>query len=64
MTASDYKARFTFSIYYGTVSKFRLRSNIFKNNHVKLEEFKADSVNTSIFGMNMLIDRTEVEMKR
>ena len=64
MTTSDYKARFTFSKYYRTVAKFRFRSNIFKNNLVKFEGFNADPVNTSIFGINMLTDRTEVEMKK
>ena len=57
MTTADYKARFTFSKYYGTVAEFRFKSNIFKNNLVKLEEFTADSVNTCIFGISILTGR-------
>ena len=67
MTAADYQYFdyvSTFGKSYGTVAEFNFRSNIFKNNLVKIEEFNADPVNTSTVGVNMFTDRTEAEMKK
>jgi C1A family cysteine protease len=53
----------TYGKSYGTVAEFNFRSNIFKNNLEKIEEYNADQ-NTAVLGVNQFTDRTASEMKK
>lgn len=49
---------------YGTRAEFEFRSNIFKNNLAKFEEWNNQEGQTSYVGVNDFSDRTEDEMKK
>jgi len=66
LTAEDYKFMnyvSTFGKRYGTKAEFEFRSNIFKSNLQKIEEWN-NADNTHTLGINEFTDKTETEMKR
>ena len=66
LTAEDYKFMNYVSTYgkrYGTKAEFEFRSNIFKNNLKKIEEWNSAD-NTHTLGINEFTDKTETEMKK
>ena len=66
LTAEDYQFInyvSNFGKRYGTKAEFEFRSNIFKNNLKKIEEWN-NADNTHTLGINEFSDKTETEMKK
>jgi len=62
LTAEDYKFMNYVSSYgkrYGTKAEFEFRSNIFKNNLKKIDEWNNNGENTHTLGINQFTDKTE-----
>ena len=66
LSAEDYKFMnyvSTFGKRYGTKAEFEFRSNIFKNNLQKIEDWN-NADNTHTLGINEFTDKTETEMQK